>query len=254
MRIKRVVSVSLIVVALLYLAFSLTMEQRKMIGDERGWDPGSRTIPVGIGLITLVASVYLTYKEGRPTEGPGAGPGGAVTGAREIQSEESQSEASSVRRLVILTVGLSVFFIVGFRFLGFILATHTFLFALIYFNCKQDVRWRMVPLFLLSLPVATLVMILFYSIGRYISRQLFLAGRKWEAPILTDKVFTAGAPFLVLSVLLGLLTFLLVRRVKGERHRPAVLAGLVAVGATELLYIVFKQVFWVSLAKGLIFW
>jgi len=236
MRIKRVIPVAFIVASLLYIMFSFTVEQRTMIGDVKGWDPGSRAMPIGIGFIMLTASVYLACKERRS---PGR--------------EEERQEPSTIK-LVVLTILLSTFYILCFRFLGFIIATHILLFTLIYFNYKQDIRWNMIPVFFLGLLISTSAMVLFYSIGRYISRYLFLLGRRLDVAVLKGKIFTAGLPFVVLLVVFALLLLLLSKAMKREKYHIPLVAGFAAIGVTEFLFIVFKQIFWVSLVKGLTFW
>jgi hypothetical protein len=48
--------------------------------------------------------------------------------------------------------------------------------------------------------------------------------------------------------------FLFRKAIKNENFRIPLLSGFVTIGVTEFIYIIFKQIFWVSLAKGLIFW
>ena len=236
MHIKRVIPIAFIIISLLYIVFSFTVEERKMIGDVRGWDPGSRAMPIGIGFVMLAASVYLTYKE------------------RRSPAQEEERQKPSIIKLVILTILLSTFYILCFRFLGFIISTHILLFTLIYFNYQQDIRWDMIPAFSLGLLISTCGMILFYSIGRYISRYLFLLGRKLDIPMLKGKIFTAGIPFVVLLIIFAILLLLLRKAIKKGKYHIPLVAGFTAIGATEFLFIVFKQIFWVSLVKGLIFW
>ena len=112
----------------------------------------------------------------------------------------------------------------------------------------------MIPVFSLVLLISTCAMVLFYSIGRYISRYLFLLGRKLDIPMLKGKIFTAGIPFVVLLIIFAILLLLLRKAIKKEKYHIPLVAGFAAIGATELLFIVFKQIFWVSLVKGLIFW
>jgi hypothetical protein len=236
MQVRRVIPLIFIVISLLYILFSFSLEERRMIGDVKGWDPGSRAMPVGVGFIMLTASVYLAYKE------------------KKSRGEDETSLELSIRKLMILTILLSILYILFFRFLGFVLSTHILLFTLIYFNYESNVKLNMIPSFSIGILLSTGLMLLFYSIGRYITRLLFLSGRRSDLPILSGKLFTVGIPFFVLLILFVTLLFLLKKTLKNDRFRITLTSGFTAIGLTELLYIVFKQVFLVSLAKGLIGW
>ncbi|GAF82731.1 unnamed protein product, partial [marine sediment metagenome] len=85
-----------------------------MIGDEMGWDPGSRAMPIGIGFLMLGVSIYLFFKE------------------RKSGEEEITLDFAS-KKLIIITIMLSILYILFFRFVGFVLSTNILLFALIYF-------------------------------------------------------------------------------------------------------------------------
>jgi len=236
MHIKRVIPIFFIIIALLYIIFSFTVEERKMIGDVRGWDPGSRAIPIGIGLIMLATSIYLSRKEKSP---PG---------------QDRKPHDPGIRKLTILTILLCIFFILFFRFLGFIISTHIFLFSLIFLYYKRDIRWSLIPEFSIGLLICTGVMIAFYSIGRFISRYLFLLGRKSEILVLKSKLATAGVPLVILLILFTVLLIILKNPIKRGKYRVPLIAGFSAIGITEFLFIVFRQIFLVSLVKGFVFW
>lgn len=236
MHIKRVIPIVFIMIALLYIIFSFTVEERKMIGDVKGWDPGSRAMPIGIGLIMLAASIYLSRKE------------------RSTPDRDKKPHDSGIRKLIILTILLCIFFILFFRFLGFIISTHIFLFSLIFLYYKRDIRWSLIPEFSIGLLICTGGMITFYSIGRFISRYLFLLGRKSEILVLKSKLATAGVPLVILLVLFTVLLIILKKPIKRWKYRVNLIAGFSAVAITEFLFIVFKQIFLVSLVRGLIFW
>ena len=233
---RKVIPRVFIAVSLLYLLFTFSLEERRMIGDVRGRDPGSRAIPVGIAFVMLATSGYLTYQE------------------RKQVKEEGGPLESSIKKLIGLTILLSILYILSFRFLGFVLSTHLLLFTLVYFSYEQDVRWPMVPGFFLGLLLSTGFMILFYSIGRYITHHLFLASERSDLPVLAGKLFTSGATSLVLCVIFVTLLFLMRKALRAPRIRVLLAAAFVAIGITEFLYIVFKQLFFVSLAQGLIGW
>jgi hypothetical protein len=234
----RVIPLVFTVVSLLYLAFSFSLESRRMIGDEQGWDPGSRALPVAMGLLMLTLSVYLAFREGR----------------RPAQARTQALVTTGPRRLVFLTIGASVLYIALFVPLGFVLSTHLLVYTLVYFNEKQDVTAAALPGFAAGLFGGLSFVLALYSLGRLITRSLFLFGRSRGSALLTNRSL-AALVVLAVAALLFLLLLLTIR----PRRRPTAVriplrAVLVASGTTELLYLVFKQVFFVGLARGVIPW
>jgi hypothetical protein len=233
---SRVIPLVFIVVSLLYLAFSFSLESRRMIGDEQGWDPGSRALPVAMGLLMLTLSVYLAFREGR----------------RGAQTEAST--AAGPRRLVFLTIGLSVLYIVSFVPLGFVLSTQVLMYTLVFFNEKQDVTAAALPSFAAGLFGGLAGVLVVYSAGRLVTRGLFFLGRARGLPLLANRSFAA----LIALAVTALMFFLLLLAIRPSRQSPAVRvpvrAALVAAGTTEILYLVFRQVFFVSLTRGVISW
>jgi len=233
--IKIIIPIVFIFFSLLYIILSFSIEQRKMIGDEMGWDPGSRAMPIGIGFLMLGVSIYLFFKE------------------RKSGEEEITLDFAS-KKLIIITIMLSILYILFFRFVGFVLSTNILLFALIYFYYKRDIRWNMIQNFSIGLFLSVGLMILFYSIGRFTTRFLFLIGRNSNIEIFSGRLFITGVTFLVLLLIFFTMLLLFKKVIKNKNFRIPLLSGFIAVGVTEFIYIIFKQIFWVSLAKGLIFW
>ena len=230
-----IIPIVFIFFSLLYIILSFSIEQRKMIGDEMGWDPGSRAMPIGIGFLMLGVSIYLFFKERK-------------------SGEEEITLDSASKKLIILTIMLSILYILFFRFVGFILSTNVLLFALIYFYYKRDIRWNMIQNFSIGLFLSVGLMILFYSIGRFTTRFLFLIGRNSNIEIFSGRLFITGVTFLILLFIFFTILLLFRKVIKNENFRIPLLSGFIAIGVTEFIYIIFKQIFWVSLAKGLIFW
>lgn len=230
-----IIPIVFIFFSLLYIILSFSIEQRKMIGDETGWDPGSRAMPIGIGFLMLGVSIYLFFKERK-------------------SGEEEITLDSASKKLIILTIVLSILYILFFRFVGFILSTNVLLFTLIYFYYKRDIKWNMTQNFSIGLFLSIGLMILFYSIGRFTTRFLFLIGRSSNLEIFSGRLFITGVTFLVLLFIFFTMLLLFRKAIKNKNFRIPLLSGFIAIGTTEFIYIVFKQVFWVSLAKGLIFW
>lgn len=232
---RRIIPLVFLVVSLLYLAFSFSLEQHRMIGDERGWDPGSRALPIAMGFLMLGLSTYLIFKETAKEQAEGSVPTGA-------------------RHLIVLTILLSVLYILFFRALGFILSTAMLLFTLIYFNYHGDIRLKLFPGFAAGLVSSTAFVLLVYTAGRFITRSLFYLGRARGFELLTSKVFSAFTVFVFVALMFAVLLVSLRKTVNKPRVRSVLVAGLTAAGVTEGLYLVFKQIFLVSLARGILFW
>ena len=233
---KRLIPIVFVVVSILYIVFGFSLEQRRMIGDERGWDPGLRTMPLGIGFLMLSLSLYLALKREQSEE-----------------HEMPRPDPGSLK-LISLTIILSILYILVFRYVGFILATNILLFTLIYFNDKQDITWNILPNWVLGSLGSTGFIVLLYSIGRFTTRYLFVTGKRSNINIFTNRLVMTGVTFIAVTGIFLIMVFLLKKFFKSDPSRIVINAAFVATGTTEFLYLVFRQIFWVSLAKGLIFW
>ncbi|NIS59676.1 MAG: hypothetical protein GTO13_02905 [Proteobacteria bacterium] len=232
---RRAIPRVFILISIFYLIFAFSLEERRMIGDERGWDPGSRALPIGTGVIMLATSIYLTLREKPAAVGP-----------------EKLDEGSA--RLIVLTIALTVFYILLFRTTGFILSTNALLFTLIYFNYRKGMEWHMVPGFGLGFVLSSGFVLLIYSLGRFITRSLVLYGKRSDLEVFSGKLFTSGVTMVILALIFLATLFIsgkITRSAEGKYTRISVLT---APAVTEILYLVFKQIFLVRLAKGLITW
>jgi hypothetical protein len=232
---RRIIPLVFLIVSLLYLAFCFSLQQYRMIGDERGWDPGSRALPIAMGFLMLGLSTYLIFKE-------------------TTKEQAERSVSAGARNLILLTIFLSVLYILVFRSLGFILSTAILLFTLIYFNYHGNIRLELFPGFAAGLVSSTAFVLLVYTAGRFITRSLFYLGRARDFELLTSKVFSAFTVFVVVVLMFAVLLVFLRKTVNKPRVRSVLVAVLTAAGVTEGLYLVFKQIFLVSLARGIVFW
>jgi len=278
--IKRIIAFVFLIFSILYIIFGFSIERRRMIGDQQGWDPGSRAIPIGMGLLMLFVSLYIVvFKK-----------------EKEAVEKKSPSDNAS-RRLVILAIAISILYILLFRRAGFVVMTVFLLFTLIYFSYRRDVKWAYISEYIYGFIVSEIFIIFIYSMGRYITRFLIRSGRENKIGFLSNRLFTSAVIVILISLIFFLLILLKRRvsaktsaeripndsnsradwmpgdmaRVSGDADESAgySIAGkqvkrktgnylfvsvLTATAVTEFLYIVFKQIFWVSLAKGIIFW
>jgi len=206
-----------------------------MIGDQQGWDPGSRAIPIGTGFVMLIVSMYIL-----------------LSGRKKKDADEKQSSDAASRRLVILSIVVPVLYIFLFRLLGFIVMTIFLLFTLIYFSYKKDIKREYIPQYLAGFAVSAVSMLIIYSIGRYITRMLIRAGKSKGVGFLSNNLFTSAV--VIIAVALIFYIVILIKKTAGEKRKDLFVSVLTSVGVTEILYIIFKQIFWVSLAKGIVFW
>ncbi len=232
---KRAIPRVFVVISIFYLIFAFSLEQRRMIGDERGWDPGSRALPIGTGVIMLATSIYLTLREKPAAERP-----------------EKLEEGSG--RLIGLTIVLTILYILLFKTSGFILSTNALLFTLVYFNYRKGIEWHMVPGFGLGFVLSSGFVLMIYSLGRFITRSLVLYGKRSDVELFTAKLFTSGVTLIVLA-LIFLAALLISRKITRSAEGKYIrISALTAPAVTEILYLVFKQIFLVRLARGLITW
>lgn len=224
-----------ILISIFYLIFAFSLEQRRMIGDERGWDPGSRALPVGTGVIMLATSIYLTLRERHGAE------------------DQGKLEKGSAR-LIALTIVLSVFYILLLKTTGFILSTNALLFTLVYFNYREGIEWHMVPGFSLGFVVSSVFVVLIYSLGRFITRSLFLYGTGSGLELFSGKLFTSGVTVAVLAAIFLPILLISGRITRSAEAKCIRIPLLTAPAVTEILYLVFRQIFLVRLAEGLITW
>ena len=206
-----------------------------MIGDQQGWDPGSRAIPIGTGFVMLIVSMYIL-----------------LSGRKKKDADEKQSSDAASRRLVFLSIVVPVLYIFLFRLLGFIVMTIFLLFTLIYFSYKKDIKREYIPQYLAGFAVSAVSMIIIYSIGRYITRMLIRTGKSKGVGFLSNNLFTSAV--VIVAVALIFYIVILIKKTAGEKRKDLFVSVLTSVGVTEILYIIFKQIFWVSLAKGIVFW
>lgn len=245
MNIKRVIPLVFLFFSLFYLVFAFSMEQRRMIGDQQGWDPGSRAIPLGTGFIMLGFSIYLTFSSRR-------------------EKEEEKSPDRETRNLVILSILLPVLYIVVFRYIGFILLTSVMLFTLVFFYYRKGIFFRDLGRYLLGLILTILLTLTVYTAGRFVTRFMIRYGKRVSSKLLAGRMFTSLVVLIILAAIL-LLVSLLYKRLWRERAgrrnsrqeeigSKVFISVVTASAITEILYLVFRQIFWVSLARGIIFW
>jgi hypothetical protein len=235
MSIKRVLPICFVIISLLYILFVLSLEPGRMIGDERGWDPGTRALPLFVGLLMLGLSIYLTVKESR------------------IKETIERIDPSALK-LIIQTMMLCVCYVLFFRYIGFILSTSALLYTLIFFNCHKDINKSLLGEFFVGLTISIIFTLLVYTMGRAITRELFLIGRSAGIILFKSRIFSAGMATIATALLFMVVLIIAGSLRKTRCPRILLISVMTSAGMTELIYIVFKQIFRVSLAAGLVSW
>lgn len=229
------------VISIFYFIYVISLGSSVMIGDEVGGDPGGMLLPLVLSIFMFVTSTILFLTDKRSQEAVQKGQG------------------SSERRLFLLTVVVAILYVAAMRPLGFLISTALLVFTLTFFYLRGTVvRKDLVALAVGTF--ATLVILLaLYTIGRVITRYLLLSARQGRIPQWLGS--TGGVVGVVLVVILSLYVLLYkLTRARFHRDRVSVAishafdACMISVLTTELIYLVFRQMFLVELVRGLIKW
>ena len=228
-----------VILSVLYLIYVVSMGDSRMIGDEVGGDPGGMLLPLFLAIFMIAASLYLLFTD-KLKEAP-----------RKMGKPE--------RCLFILTLMISIAYVLLIRIIGFIPCTCCLLFCLCFANSRGGLRREDLKTGGLWLLLSLVFQIIIYSIGRYITRSLLVASRVGAIPEWMGNVgFTSTVTTVVLTVICLVVIFASRKPMSagkaGEVVHDAWVSALVAVISTQLLYIVFRQLFYVELARGLIYW
>jgi hypothetical protein len=238
---RKPIPVFFMFLSVLYFIYVAGMGNSRMIGDEMGGDPGGMVLPLFLSLFMFIASVYLLLTD------------------KTQETQEKAKMGKPVRGLFILTLIFSIAYILLIRSLGFILCTCILLFYLCFANMRGELRLKDLKTGGLWLLLAIVFQVAFYSMGRLITRWMLMAGRTGVIPVwMGNPGFVAFVTTVALMALCVVLILFLKKPMSAEKAGEAVhsgwLSALIAVISTELLYLVFRQLFFVDLARGLITW
>lgn len=241
LRSRKPVPIAFMVLSLLYFFYVIGSGSSRMIGDEIGGDPGTMVLPLVLSVFMFLVSTFLFL-----TDKP--------------QSESRSSELGrDDLQLLVLTFIISIVYILMMRTLGFIICTVILLYTLVFFYQRHGIRKNDLSVWFVGVIVSTLMMLGMYSIGRTITRFLFRISREnLNLAWIGSRSFTL---FAVLSAVIVLFVVILFvsrsffrENRAGDTINSAWIACMVSVASTELLYIVFRQAFFVQLAQGLVAW
>ena len=229
------------VVSILYFIYVISLGSSTMIGDEIGGDPGGMMLPLVLSIFMFVASTILFLTD------------------KKSQEAAQNSRGVSEQRLFLLTLILAILYVAAMRPLGFIITTAMLVFTLMFFYLQGTVVRKDVATWAVGTVATLAVLLALYSIGRVISRYLLLSARQGRIPQwLGSTAVVAGVVLVIVLVLYYLLYKLTRARFHHERVPVAVShafdACMISAITTELIYLVFRQMFLVELVPGLITW
>lgn len=236
------------VVSILYFIYVISLGSSTMIGDEIGGDPGGMMLPLVLSIFMFVASTILFLTDKKPQETD-----------KKSQEAAQNGRGASEQRLFLLTLILAILYVAAMRPLGFIITTAMLVFTLMFFYLQGTVVRKDVATWAVGIVATLAVLLALYSIGRVISRYLLLSARQGRIPQwLGSTGVVAGVVLVIVLVLYYLLYKLTRARFHHERVPVAVShafdACMISAITTELIYIVFRQMFLVELVPGLITW
>lgn len=225
--------------AVVCILYSFSLEQRRMIGDEAGHDPGSRAMPLTAGVLMLTAGLYEVFKRSAERKPP----------------KEAEDKPASFLGLFLLTLGCSIGYIVLLEAVGFVLLTSIFLYLLFSaYSRIQDEESRAITAYIPGLLLTIIVTTAVYAVGRYLSRQLFYWGRSIGSAAASSRTAT----ILLFTLSSGLLyAGLFAAAAMWSKRRPGrkgiIMSVFLSAGTTLFLYIVFRMVFRVNFPAGPIY-
>lgn len=227
--------------SVLYFFYVVSLGSSKMIGDELGGDPGGMILPLVLSIFMFLASTYLMITDTKK------------------QSDQVETFGPDERRLFSLTFLMAIAYVLAMRLIGFVLCTGILSFTLTFYYFRATVKTKDLKAWALGCLVSTAFLLALYSLARVMTRFLLIGGRTGSVPPwMGSNGFVLGATLLLVTLLYMPVALLGGKRVKllpaGSSLRDVFVAILVSVATTELLYLIFRQLFLVELVRGLVAW
>ena len=228
------------VVSILYFIYVVSMGSSTMIGDEIGGDPGGMLLPLVLSIFMFIASSVILF-----------------TDKKTVASEEIEQKVEL--RLFLLTIVVAILYVVVMRPLGFVLSTVLLLFTLTYFYQMGIVNKKDINVWAIGSLSSIAILLLIYTIGRKITRYLLLSVRAKTIPQWMGNSTVTVSIVLIILFCFYLLLLKIEKKwfksgVTTESYVYAFKAGKMAIITTELVYLIFRQMFLVELVRGLIYW
>lgn len=218
------------VLSALYLVYVVSSESTTLVADAVGGDPGGKVLPLAIAIFLLLGFLYMTITD---------------------RGEGEKMEKSTLA-LFVLTLVLSVSYVLLVKSIGFVLLSTIVLYTLEYMYSTIGEKRRPIPALLGGAGTVALTAG-FYTLMRLITKSISRAGRKGSLP----SVFTSGTLLAVISLiyvaaLTTILILTLVKLLKKRGEDRIANASIITFATVLTLYVVFRQFFLVALAPGLL--
>ena len=238
---RKPLPLAFMILSVLYFIYVVSLGSSRMIGDEIGGDPGGMLLPLVLSIFMFIASTILFITD------------------RADDAYRSGGVQKSQRGLFILTIVVSVLYVALMRHVGFIVTTNTLLVTLTFAYMREGVKREDLALWGGGVVGSLALLIAIYTIGRRVTRYLLLASRQGVIPkFLGSNGMTFGITLVLVGILFALVYIagkkLLSRHDAAAPIHSLFQAGFIAMVSTELLYLIFRQLFLVELVRGLISW
>lgn len=217
------------ILAALYLVYVAASQDTAMNADAVGGDPGGKFLPFIMGSFLFAGFLWETIKE---------------------RAEESTLEPES-RRLFFLTLALSILYIASMRLLGFMIASTLLLYILIYeYTTIGEPRDRtQAAVGGAGTVLATTVL---YFLFRFATRQLLYLGRSGALPLFKSAATVAVVALVIVTGVTVLLSQTVHKMLCAKGLKRISTSAIVTLGTVSILYVVFRQFFFVALPQGLL--
>lgn len=218
------------ILSVLYLIYVISSESTTLVADTVGGDPGGKVIPIMIALFLVLGFLFITLKD-RPEE-----------------SKRNNGTAF----LFVTTLILALLYVLLTKSVGFIILTTIVLYSLEYIYTTIDESRR--PVLGIIGGTATVISITaFYTLMRLITKIMLRMGKKGALPAIFGKNSTiAVICLLYIFVIVTILELTVVQTLKKRGLEKEATAGIITIAVVLFLYVVFKQLFLVGLAPGLL--
>ena len=210
----------------LYMVYVFSGENTTLVADPYGGDPGSKILPLVMGIFLFVGFLYITVTE-RP--------------------DGKHTDKGTVA-LFLLTLGLSVLYVIFLRKIGFVILSVVLLYTLeyIYTTIGEE---RQIKAAVIGGICTLAVTCGVYMLFRYVTKLLMRLARAGTIPA----AFKSSVPNgIVSTVIVVVFTLLFVKFCPGKKYPRIIGAGIITFATVLLLYVIFKQFFSVAMAPGLL--
>lgn len=218
------------VLSALYLIYVRSSEDTTIVADAVGGDPGGKLLPTILAIFMFVGFLYITIKE-RP---------------------DGKREEKGTVLLFLLTLGLSIAYVLLLRSVGFIIMSVVLLYILVYVYTTIDEK-RSIRDAVLGGAGTVVVTSGVYYLMRFVTKSLMRLAREGALPAIFGATVFEG--FISVVLIVGttlILAFTICKALKKKNRDKLADACLVTFATVLILYIVFKQFFNVNLAPGLL--